>query len=210
MPVPYILNSLAHKPLLIVVSGPAGSGKTTLCDRLLAEFPDKIKRIITATTRPPRPGETDNVDYHFLSPGDFLRRVEIGDFYEWAKVHGHYYGTLKSEVREPLYQGLDVLLNVDVQGASAWREQTRADHTFPGVLLTVFVTPPTMDELRRRLEGRGKDSADVIEERLLNARHEIEQLLTYDYCVMSADREHDYQRVRAVYMAEKLRVRVRS
>ncbi len=210
MPVPSVLNSLAHKPLLIIVSGPAGSGKTTLCDRLLAEFPSAVRRIVTATTRPPRPGEVNNVDYHFLTPGDFLKRVEVGEFYEWAKVHGHYYGTLKSEVREPLYQGHDVLLNVDVQGASAWRDQTRADHTFPGVLMTVFVTPPTMDELRRRLEGRGKDSALVIEERMLNARHEIEQLLTYDYCIMSGDREFDYTRLRALYLAEKMRVRVRS
>src|SRR5437870_2924172 len=125
-------------PLLIVVSAPSGGGKTTLCEQLLRAR-QNITRAITCTTRPPRPGERDAVDYYFLDAGDFLKRVQAGNFLEHATVYGNSYGTLKSEVLGKLRQGNDVVLNVDVQGAAAIRAAADADQELGRALVTIFL-----------------------------------------------------------------------
>ena len=141
-------------PLVFVISAPSGGGKTTLCNNLLAAYPN-MTRAITSTTRPPRTGERDGVDYYFFSETEFARRVAAGEFLEHATVFGNRYGTLKSELLEKLRQGRDVLLNIDVQGAALVRAVVREEARLAGALITVFLTPPNLTELERRLRGRG-------------------------------------------------------
>src|ERR1035438_5358061 len=132
-------------PLLVLISAPSGGGKTTLCEQLLAARP-QMTRAVTCTTRKPRPGERDGVDYHFLDAGAFLKRVHAGNFLEHATVHGNSYGTLKSEVLGKLRKGKDVLLTVDVQGAATIREKAQEDPELKRALVSVFLTPPSMDD----------------------------------------------------------------
>src|SRR5689334_8874690 len=143
-------------PLLVVISAPSGGGKTTLCQQLLA-VRTNVTRAITCTTRDPRPGEVDGIDYYFLDATIFLKRVQAGNFLEHATVHGNSYGTLKSEVLEKLRQGSDVILNVDVQGAATIRKQAETDSELKRALVTVFLAPPSMSVLEERLKRRGKD-----------------------------------------------------
>src|ERR1041385_1965678 len=159
-------------PLLILLSAPSGGGKTTLCQHLLAARPD-MARAITCTTRDPRTGEKDGVDYYFLDAGSFLRRVQAGNFLEHATVYGQSYGTLKSEVLGKLRQGKDVLLNVDVQGAAAIRARAEEDPELKRALVSVFLTPPSLTMLEARLKKRATDSAANIQKRLSVARQEI-------------------------------------
>src|SRR6185369_15601057 len=161
-------------PLLIVLSAPSGTGKTTLCEQLLVSRPN-LTRAITCTTREPRAGEEDGVDYYFLDAGTFLKRVQAGNFLEHATVYGNSYGTLKSEVVGKLRQGKDVILAVDVQGAATIREESKEDHELGRALLTVFLTPPSMQVLEERLKKRGLDAGPVIQKRLSVARQEIGQ-----------------------------------
>src|SRR5205809_5052917 len=144
------MNVLNPNPLLIVLSAPSGTGKTTLCEQLLIARPN-LTRAITCTTREPRSGEQDGVDYYFLDAGTFLKRVQAGNFLEHATVHGNSYGTLKSEVVGKLRQGKDVILNVDVQGAATIREASNEDHELGRSLLTVLLTPPSMQVFAARL-----------------------------------------------------------
>ncbi|MCH8474270.1 MAG: guanylate kinase [Opitutales bacterium] len=192
--------------LLFIVSGPAGSGKTTLCDRLLADNPE-VARIVTATSRPPREGEIDGKDYYFFSEDGFRERIENGEFFEWARVHNHYYGCLRREVRGKIQENQDLLLNIDVQGATTFRKEVRADDLLRGKLVTVFVCPPSTAEIRRRLEDRAQDEQAEIQRRLKNAEEEIRQWRYYDYCLLSGTREEDYQNFRSIFNAEKMRNR---
>jgi guanylate kinase len=148
-------------PLLILISAPSGGGKTTLCDMLLAACPH-MTRAVTCTTREPRKGEKDGVDYYFLEAGNFLKRLQAGNFLEHATVYGNSYGLLKSELLGKLREGKDVLLNVDVQGAATIRDKALADPELSRALVTVFLTPPTLEELEQRLKRRGADAAAVI------------------------------------------------
>ncbi|MSU20634.1 MAG: guanylate kinase [Pedosphaera sp.] len=190
--------------LLILISAPSGGGKTTLCEQLLATDPN-IVRVITCTTRPPREGEQDGVDYYFLDVETFRRRVGAGDFLEHANVHGNLYGTLKSEVLSKLDLGKNVLLSVDVQGAAAIRERAETDLRLKQALVTVFITPPSMKTLEERLKTRGKDSPDVIDRRLGVAREEIAQWKFYDYLIPSTTIREDLRRMEAILIAEKMR-----
>src|SRR5689334_20742707 len=170
--------------LLILISAPSGGGKTTLTAQVLASDPNTV-RAVTCTTREPRPGEKDGVDYYFLDSADFLKRVQAGNFLEHATVFGNSYGTLKSEVLSKLRSGRDVLLNVDVQGAAAIRDRAEDDGELKRSLVSVFLTPPSMDVLEQRLRNRGTDSPAVIQKRLGVARQEIAQWKNFDYLLIS-------------------------
>ena len=192
------------KPLLIVISAPSGGGKTTLCQQLLTTN-SHVTRAITCTTRPPRKGEQDGIDYYFLDAETFLRRVQAGHFLEHATVHGNSYGTLKSEVLGKLRQGKDVLLNVDVQGAAAIRRHAEEDVELKEALLTVFLTTASISELETRLKNRGTDAPEVIQRRLSVARQEIAQWRNFQYLIISTTIEEDLRRMNAVLSAEKMR-----
>jgi guanylate kinase len=192
-------------PLLVVISAPSGGGKTTLVKQLLAVNPS-MTRAVTCTTRAPREGEKDGVDYYFLDAGSFLKRVQAGNFLEHATVFGDSYGTLKSEVLGKLRQGKDVLLNVDVQGAAAIRHQAEDETELKQSLIRVFLTPPSLEILRQRLEKRGTDSAAVIQKRLGVARQEIAQWKNFDYLIISTSIAEDLRRMQAIIDAEKMRV----
>lgn len=190
----------------MLVSGPAGSGKTTLCDRLTAAFPQEIARAVTCTTRAPRGNERNGVDYYFLSREDFENGVAAGEFLEHAHVHSHLYGVRFAQVRELLSAGRNVVLNLDVQGAATLRGVAAGDPFFRSALITLFVMPPSVEELRSRLTGRGTDSADEIERRMTVALEEMARAGEFDYCLVSSDRESDFQKISAVYTAAKMRV----
>jgi guanylate kinase len=188
--------------ILFVVSGPSGSGKTTLCRRLAEE--GLASYSISCTTRAPRPGERDGVDYFFRTREDFERGVEAGEFIEHAEVHGNLYGTLKAQVLDKIAQGRDVVLDIDVQGAAQVRGC--ADPLIRGALVDLFVMPAGEEELRARLDGRGTDSAEVIALRLTNALEEIAHWPEYRYRLVSTTREEDYASFRAVLLTERLKV----
>lgn len=195
--------------LLFIVSGPAGSGKTTLCDRMLEEFPATINRVITATTRKPRSGEEHGVDYFFLTTEAFEAKIANNEFYEYARVHGNYYGTLKTQVLEAIRDNkTDLLLNIDVQGAATFRQIAAEDRRLDSHLVTIFIMPPSADELRQRLDNRGKDALDEIEKRLQVAESEVESWNQYNYCIQSKSKEQDFLVLKSIYLAEKAKVRL--
>lgn len=188
--------------MLLVVSGPSGSGKTTLCRRLANE--GEAQYSISCTTRNARPGEADGRDYHFLSREQFLDKREAGEFLESAEVHGNLYGTLKSEVTGHLSSGIDVVMDLDVQGAA----QVRAcdEDIIRKAAVDLFVMPKDNDELLGRLSGRGTDAADVIALRMKNALEETSHWPNYTYRLLSGSQEEDYTRFKALVIAERMRV----
>lgn len=192
----------ARTGMLLVVSGPSGSGKTTLCRRLADA--GEARYSISCTTRPPRPGEVDGTDYHFLSRAEFERRLEAGDFLEHALVHGNRYGSLRSEVWSHLHGGLDVVMDIDVQGAAQVR--TCTDPQIRLAVVDLFVMPPSAAELHARLSGRGTDGAQTIALRMANALEEMQHWRDYTYVLRSATREADYAQLLALVTAERLRV----
>jgi guanylate kinase len=202
------LPILPERPpaLLLVVAGPAGSGKTTLCERMVREIPG-MQRVVTSTTRPPREGEVDGRDYHFFDNTQFDRLVAEGAFLEWARVHGaeRRYGTLRRVIDEKLAADIDLCMNVDVQGVASIRAAATADRALARRLVTVFLMPPDLDELRRRLRGRAQDDEAEIERRMRTALREIETWPDYDFCVRSGTRDADFAALTAIFRAEKLR-----
>lgn len=198
------MSAMLTSPMLVVISAPSGTGKTTLCEQTLAARPN-MARAITCTTRDPREGEKDGVDYYFLDAGDFLKRVQAGNFLEHATVYGNSYGTLKSEVLSKLRTGKDVLLNVDVQGAAAIRAHAEQDAELKPALVTVFLTPPSISILETRLKKRGQDSPQVIAKRLSVARQEIAQWKNFDYLIVSSSIAEDVRRLQAILDAEQMK-----
>ncbi|MGA3143975.1 MAG: guanylate kinase [Verrucomicrobiota bacterium] len=192
-------------PLLILISAPSGGGKTTLCQQLLAARPD-MTRAITCTTRAPRPGEKNDVDYYFIDPADFQRRVQAGEFIEHATVFGRSYGILRSELRNKLWRSKDVLLNVDVQGAATIRDRALAEPELKRALVTVFLTPPSIAVLEERLKKRASDAPEEIQKRLGIARKEIAQWKNFDYLLISTTILEDLRRMLVIVEAEKMRV----
>ena len=190
--------------LLFILSGPAGSGKTTICDALIES--ESIGRIITSTTRKPRTNEVDGVDYHFLSQLDFEDKIQKGLFFEYATVHNHYYGTQKSDILEPLMQGQNRLLNIDVQGAKTIASKAEADPDLKGKVVTLFIKPPNIEELAKRLQKRGTDSAAEIERRLEVAKKEILQQDFYHHVIVSSSKENDLEAVRKIYQEAEARL----
>ena len=191
-------------PLLIVISAPSGGGKTTLCEHLLARHPE-MTRAITCTTRAPRPGERDGVDYYFLDSAAFARRLAEGGFLEHASVYGHCYGTPKSEVLERLRQGSDVLLNIDVQGAAAIGVASNQDLDLRRALVTVFLTPVSLAELEARLRKRATDTEAELQKRLGVARAEIAQWQNFKYLILSTTIAEDLRRMECIIEAERMR-----
>jgi guanylate kinase len=188
--------------ILFLVSGPSGSGKTTLCRKLADE--GEARYSTSCTTRQPRPGEVNGRDYHFLSHEAFDEKVAAGEFLEHATVHGNSYGTLLSEVTCHLAAGIDVVMDIDVQGAAQVRRCTDAQICI--ALVDLFVMPPSEEELRVRLTGRQTDSEEVIALRMKNALAEMEHWPSYQYRLISATREEDYCRFKSLLVAERLRV----
>jgi guanylate kinase len=184
---------------VLVVSGPSGAGKGTLVDRLVAARPECVFSI-SSTTRPRRAIEQEGVQYEFVAPAEFERRRSAGLFLEWAEVHGHLYGTPAAPVDAGVAAGRVVVLDVDVQGgASVRRARPHA--------VSVFIHPPDIDSLRRRLLSRGTDSPEVVERRLQNAPGEMAQYVDYDYLVINDDLEQAITRLIAIVDAERARVR---
>lgn len=191
-------DKLQRRGLLFILSSPSGAGKTTLSRKLLDEDPD-IKLSISATTRAPRPGEIDGVHYHFVSEARFDVMVEEDEFDEWAHVFGYRYGTPKGAIREGLKSGQDYLFDIDWQGTQQLKQKDDQD------VVTVFVLPPSLPELRRRLESRAQDTAQVIDARMERARAEISHWAEYDYVVINDDIDECFDRVREVLDAERMR-----
>ena len=183
---------------MFILSSPSGAGKTTIARRLLAEVPD-IAMSVSVTTRPMRPGEIDGKDYHFVSQDEFDRMVEAGEFYEWAHVFGKSYGTPKAQIRAELKAGHDVLFDIDWQGTQQLYQKAQAD------VVRVFILPPSLEELSRRLIGRGTDSAEVIAARMERAQAEISHWDGYDYVVVNDDVETCFAKVQQILEAERMR-----
>ena len=185
---------------LFVISGPSGAGKGTIVNAVMDQAdPSGTALSISMTTREPRPGEEDGVNYFFVTKEEFRRQIEAGGFLEYAEVYDHYYGTPKSKVVEKLNQGRDVILEIDIQGA------LNVKKAFPeGVL--IFILPPSMEVLRNRLTGRGTDAPEVIERRLSKIRGELTFIDRYDYGVVNGDLEEAVETVQAIMRAEHARV----
>jgi len=185
--------------ILFVVSAPSGAGKTTLCTAL-RQKPEFVWSV-SCTTRAPRTGEIDGEDYHFLSPDDFDRKLKAGEFLEHAEVHGNRYGTLKAPVLENLRNGIDVLLDIDTHGAANIR--ACGDPMILTALADVFIMPPDLEELRRRLLRRGTETQEQVEIRLRNAAREMECWRDYRYTIISGSMEENIEKFRAVMRAER-------
>ena len=196
-------SSFQRTGILFVLSAPSGAGKTTLCSALRHK-PDFVYAV-SCTTRGPRAGEIEGEDYHFLSDEEFERRVAADEFLEYAEVHGFKYGTLKDSVTENLRKGIDVLLDIDTKGAATIR--SCGDPFILGALADVFVMPPNLEELRRRLTKRGTETDEQIATRLKNAAAEMERWREYKYTLISGSMEEDIEKFRAVMRAERYQSR---
>ena len=185
--------------ILFVISAPSGAGKTTLV-AALRQTPDLVYSV-SCTTRAPRAGEIDGQDYQFLSDADFRARVKAADFLEYAQVHGDFYGTLREPVLTNLKNGVDVLIDIDTQGATAIRNCD--DPFIRQALADVFIIPPDLEELRRRLMNRGTETAQQIDSRLATAAREMELWRDYRYTIISKSMEEDLQKFRNIMGAER-------
>jgi len=189
---------IQRRGLMLVLSSPSGAGKTTLARGLLASDVN-VTMSVSATTRSPRPGEVDGKDYRFLGVEDFLRMVQQGDFLEHAAVFGNHYGTPKAPVFEALAAGRDVLFDIDWQGTQQLRQQARDD------VVSIFVLPPSREELERRLKTRAEDPADVIAKRMAKADGEISHWAEYDYVIINDDVTRAGAQIDVILKAERLK-----
>ena len=186
-----------RKGFLIVVSGPSGAGKGTVCSAFLKEHED-VAYSVSATTREPRAGEQEGVNYYFLSRGEFESMIENGELLEWAEVYGNYYGTPLKKIEEKLSKGQDILLEIDTQGA------LNVQKKFPDGVY-VFILPPSIEELAKRLRGRGTDSEEAVERRLAAAAGEIAVAREYTYTIVNDTVEHSVQTLATIVSAEHAR-----
>ena len=191
-------NTLQRRGLMFILSSPSGAGKTTIAQRLLGED-GEIRLSVSATTRPMREGEVDGRDYHFIDQAEFERMVEGDEFYEWATVFGHSYGTPKSQIRAGLKLGEDFLFDIDWQGTQQLFQKDQQD------VVRVFILPPSLEELRRRLVGRGTDSSAVIDARMARAQAEISHWDGYDYVVVNDDIDECFGKVGNILAAERMK-----
>ena len=191
-------NTIARRGLMLVLSSPSGAGKTTL-SRMLLRSDRGIALSISVTTRPKRRGEVDGRDYHFIDRARFDAMIKRGELLEWAEVFGHRYGTPRRPVVKALRQGRDVLFDIDWQGTQQLREKARID------LVSVFILPPTADELHRRLKRRAQDSRSIIGARMAKAAGEMSHWPEYDYVIVNRDKAEAFAEVRAILAAERLK-----
>lgn len=191
--------ALFRRGLMLILSSPSGAGKTTLANNLLAQEGEACMLSVSATTRPPRPGEVEGVHYHFLARGEFEARREAGEFIEWAEVFGHLYGTPRNSIEATLRAGQDVVLDIDWQGAR------QLSLSAPDDVVRIFILPPSRDALSRRLSTRAADAADVLARRLAGASAEMSHWAEYDYVVVNCDLGESLAALRSILAAERLR-----
>jgi guanylate kinase len=191
-------DTLHRRGLMLILSSPSGAGKTTIARKLLEED-GEIAVSVSVTTRPMRPGEIDGKDYFFVTPERFEEMVEENAFFEWATVFGHSYGTPKAQIRAGLKTGQDYLFDIDWQGTQQLYQKAEVD------VVRVFILPPSLDELHRRLIGRNTDSAEVIAARMARAQAEISHWDGYDYVVVNDDVDTCFAKVREILNAERMR-----
>ena len=191
-------DTLQRRGLMLILSSPSGAGKTTI-SRMLLDRDAQINLSVSATTRPQRPGEIDGTHYHFVDQAEFDRMVEADEFYEWATVFGHSYGTPKAQIRAGLKEGEDFLFDIDWQGTQQLYQKDQQD------VVRVFILPPSLDALHDRLTGRGTDSAAVITARMDRARAEISHWDGYDYVVVNDDVEACFTKVAQILAAERMK-----
>lgn len=191
-------DTLHRRGLMFILSSPSGTGKTTIARKLLDHDPE-IRMSVSATTRPMRPGEVHGKDYFFVDQAEFDRMVEAGEFLEWATVFGHSYGTPKAQVKAGIREGQDFLFDIDWQGTQQLYQKMETD------VVRVFLLPPSIDELRRRLTGRGTDSAEVIQARMDRARAEISHWDGYDYVIVNDDIDACFDKVCEILAAERMK-----
>ena len=189
---------IGRRGLMLVLSSPSGAGKTTLTKLLRDEEPS-LTLSISVTTRPRRASEVDAVHYFFITPDEFIAMRDRGDLLEWAEVHGNFYGSPRKEIEKALSGGKDILFDIDYQGAMQVRK------TAPDDVVSIFILPPSIPELRRRLERRAEDSASVIQQRLKNAKNEIDRWRDYDYVLVNDDLQETFAKIRAILAAERLK-----
>ena len=189
---------MQRRGLLLILSSPSGAGKSTLTENLVRQDAS-IKLSISVTTRPKRTSEIDGVHYRFITAEEFQEMRERGDLLEWAEVHGNFYGTPRKPVEQALVRGEDMMFDIDWQGTLQICERMRSD------VVSVFVLPPSMQELKARLERRAEDTPEVIERRLRNAREEIAQWNSYDYVLINDDLQRTFEELKAIVGAERLR-----
>ena len=188
-----------RRGLMLILSSPSGAGKTTLTRMLLQDKSIDLSLSVSSTTRERRSSEVDGIHYHFITRPQFERMRDADDFLEWAEVHGNFYGSPRAPVEAVLSQGRDVLFDIDYQGTQQVRQKAPQD------VVTIFILPPTMKELRARLERRAEDSQETIDKRLVNARHEIQRWTSYDYVLVNDDLQQTYKQVLTILAAERLR-----
>ena len=186
------------KGQILIISGPSGSGKSTLLSRLLKEESD-LYFSISSTTRAPRQGETEGVNYYFISEDEFKKGIDADEFLEWACVHGNYYGTSLKPVLKALEEGKIAIFDIDVQGFNI------AKSKFAENITSVFITTASKNELKSRLQNRGTDSAQTIEKRLINAVGEMEHILEYDYFLINDDLQNCYENLRGILRSMRLK-----
>jgi len=183
--------------ILYIISAPSGAGKTTLCRELLDIFPE-LRHSVSFTTRKARPGEVEGKDYFFVDREKFLRMAENGEFAEWAEVHGNLYGTSLKTLEESRADGVDLILDIDCQGAAKLKESQAQG-------VNIFILPPSFSELKRRLESRNSDSKDVIDQRVTNAASEIPEARWYDYIVVNDQFSKAVEELKSIIIAERHR-----
>jgi guanylate kinase len=191
-------TNIRRRGLMLVLSSPSGAGKSTIARNLLESDPS-LNLSVSVTTRPRRGSEIDGVHYHFLSPRDFERLRDSDALLEWAEVHGNYYATPREPVEAAMAEGRDMLFDIDWQGALQLKDKMRVD------IVSIFILPPSMSELKARLKRRAEDADEAIERRLQNAREEIEHWKEYDFVVVNHDLNQAFAEVRAIVAAERLR-----